>query len=76
MESDFQTSEQISFVIRLWLVDREWATGDRGMWRGQIIHVKDSARRYVSSIDEIVAFILVYLDNMETSTGASDGGTN
>ncbi len=50
-----------SFLLRLWA---EGLPADPGPvhWRGHITNLIDERRRYVETLDDIVAFIQQYLD--------------
>ena len=50
-----------SFLIRLWA---EGVREDSGSvhWRGHITNLIDERRRYVETLDDIVAFMQQYLD--------------
>lgn len=58
-----------SFVIRIWLEETlqetPWPT-----WRGHITHVPSGRRRYLQDLNELIAFILPYIEEMKKS-GAS-----
>jgi hypothetical protein len=51
------------FIIRIWREPRE-IEGAQPEWRGVIESAYDDQRRYLKSLDEIIAFILPYLDKM------------
>lgn len=57
---EFQTH---SFIVRIWLEETAEETG-RALWRGKVTHVPSGARRYVKDLDEIVAFIVLYLQEL------------
>ena len=57
------TSESHTFVIRLWLEESSWESNSPS-WRGHITHYPSGNRRYVSDLDEIAAFILLFLEEM------------
>ena len=59
-----------SFVIKVW-VERPAERGVPMLWRGHITHVPSGKRRYVQSLDTVVAFIAGYIDAMND---AMDGG--
>lgn len=52
-----------SFVVKIW---REEPADDHkeGRWRGHITHVPSGERRYLKSLNEIVAFMVPYLISM------------
>jgi hypothetical protein len=51
------------FIIRIWREPRE-IEGAQPEWRGVIESAYDDQRRYLKSLDEIITFILPYLDKM------------
>lgn len=57
------------FIIRIWGEPRE-IEGAPPRWRGMIEHVPGGERRYIQSLDEILAFIARYLAEMGISPGA------
>jgi hypothetical protein len=61
MESLENTSHP--FLVRIWL--EETALESRpASWRGHITHVPSGKRLYLTSLDDIKAFIFPYLDDM------------
>jgi hypothetical protein len=51
----------ISFILKIWL--EEASPGAEGhRWRGRITHVPSGAERYLTGLDEMVAFIVPYLE--------------
>ena len=49
------------FFVRIWL--EEGANGAHpATWRGHITHVPSGTRRYLQDLDEIVTFIMPYLE--------------
>lgn len=52
-----------SFVVRVW---REETTepGDHVIWRGHITHVSTHQKRYLQDLEEIIFFMLPYLQQM------------
>jgi hypothetical protein len=52
-----------SFVVKIW---REDPAGDpaEARWRGHITHVPSGDRRYLKSLNEVVAFMVPYLVSM------------
>jgi hypothetical protein len=58
MEYDRQT-----FILKIWLEETLQESG-RAIWRGHITHVPSGERRYVQCLDDIVAFIMFYLEAM------------
>ena len=58
-----------AFVIRLWL--EEAAEHDRRqLWRGHITHVPGGERRYLLHLEDVVAFMTVYLRDAELGARA------
>jgi hypothetical protein len=51
------------FIIRIWREPRE-IEGALPEWRGVIESTHDNQRRYLKSLDEIIGFILPYLEKM------------
>ena len=52
-----------SFVIKLWLDDRDEVTG-QVTWRGHITHVSSSQRQYFDNLSDLIAFLLPYFKAM------------
>ena len=52
-----------SFIVKIWLEEVVDETGN-AIWRGHITHVPSGARRYLKELDDIVEFILPYLEAM------------
>jgi hypothetical protein len=61
-------SSSQSFIIHIWLEDMAKDTG-RATWRGRITDVRTGKRRYLKDLDEIVMFILPYLEGMGVRCG-------
>lgn len=57
-----------SFCLMVWR-DAPDLGGRRGTWHGQIVHVQSGARAGVSSLDEAMAFIAGYMDEMGIDRG-------
>jgi hypothetical protein len=51
------------FVVRIWLEETAEEAG-RATWRGHITHVPSGERRYLEDLDDIIAFIAPYLEEM------------
>jgi hypothetical protein len=51
------------FVVRIWLEETAEEAG-RATWRGHITHVPSGKRRYLRDLDDIIAFIAPYLEEM------------
>jgi hypothetical protein len=56
-------SKTHSFIIKVWLEDFDHKR-KQAVWRGHITHVGNSKRRYVQRLDEIISFIVPYLEEM------------
>jgi hypothetical protein len=52
-----------SFIVKIWIEEAVDEAGGAG-WRGHVTHVQSGQRRYVRSLDEIVAFIGPYLESL------------
>jgi hypothetical protein len=52
-----------SFIVKIWLEETAEEAG-QARWRGHITHVPSGERRYVQDLDEITAFIALYLERM------------
>jgi hypothetical protein len=68
MESDCESPEPISFVIRLWVREPVDPDGDEAAWRGQIVDVSSGERRNIRHVDELVEFIMKYIDESRTES--------
>ena len=51
------------FIVRIWLEETAEEAG-RATWRGHITHVPSGERRYLRDLDDIIAFIAPYLQEM------------
>ncbi len=51
-----------TFIARFWLEPREIKDA-KPIWRGVVEHVPTGQRRYLEDLDEIKAFISVYLQD-------------
>jgi hypothetical protein len=51
------------FVVRIWLEEAA-EDGRSARWRGHITHVPSGERRYLKELNDIVAFIVPYLEGM------------
>lgn len=58
-----------SFVVKIWLEETLEESG-RAVWRGNITHVMSSKRAHFQGLDEIVLFVLPYMDEMGIRLGA------
>lgn len=52
-----------AFIVRVWRERREIETVVPD-WRGMVEHVGSGERRYVKDLDDIVAFIVPYLEEL------------
>lgn len=52
-----------SFIVRIWR-EQTGERPDQGIWRGHITHVPSGRRRYLRSLDDIVVFIIDYIEPM------------
>jgi hypothetical protein len=52
-----------SFIVKIWLEETIEEAG-RAIWRGHITHVPNGGRRYIENLDEIIAFIAPYMEEM------------
>jgi hypothetical protein len=58
-----------SFVVKIWLEETLEESG-RAVWRGHITHVMSSQRAHFQGFDEMVLFVLPYMDEMGIRLGA------
>jgi hypothetical protein len=65
---DLYESNTHPFIIKIWLEESAGVAG-RARWRGHITHVPSGERRYMEDVDEIVAFIVPYLESMGVEMG-------
>ena len=60
---DLPEANTHSFIVRIWL--EEVASATRGAkWRGHITHVPSGTRHYLKGLDDIIDFIVPYLETM------------
>jgi hypothetical protein len=52
-----------SFIVRIWREQTEEQI-TRAIWRGYITHVPSGQRRYLRSFEDIVLFIIDYVEPM------------
>lgn len=52
-----------SFVIKIWLEETVDETG-RALWRGHITHIPSKRRVYLEELNEVILFIIPYLEQM------------
>lgn len=57
-----------SFIIKVWLEEPAEAA-DLAVWRGHITHVPSGERRYLKNPNEIIDFIVPYLEAMGVKLG-------
>jgi len=57
-----------SFIVKIWLEEVADESGDV-TWRGHITHVPSGARRYLRNLDDIVDFILTYVEAIGVRPG-------
>lgn len=57
------------FTIDLWR-ERPSSAAHAAVWRGRITHIPSNSRRYVQTLDEITAFIVSTLGEIEQESGA------
>jgi hypothetical protein len=58
-----------SFIIKIWL-ERIASEGGPAVWRGHITHVPGGERRYIKEMDDILVFIIPYLESMGVRFGS------
>jgi hypothetical protein len=52
-----------SFIVKVWLEETVEEAGT-AIWRGRVTHVPSGERRYITKLDDILAFIAPYLQGM------------
>jgi hypothetical protein len=52
-----------SFIVKIWIEETAEESG-QAKWRGHITHVPSGNRCYLNSMDDIIAFVSPYLENM------------
>ena len=62
-ESDTQ-----SFIVKVWIEETDEESG-QVIWRGHITHVQGGERKYLKHMDDILEFIVPYLERMGVSLG-------
>ena len=67
MSMELYESKTHPFIIKLWLEETAEETS-RATWRGHITHVPSGERRYLQELDEIITFIIPYLEQMGVET--------
>ena len=58
--SQFIEPDTHSFVVKIWVDDRDEKTG-RVIWRGHITHVASRRRQYFDGLSGLIVFLLPYL---------------
>jgi hypothetical protein len=56
-------STRHSFILKVWL-EEDTEEAACATWRGQITHVTNGDQRYLQDLDEIRAFVALYLEEM------------
>lgn len=51
------------FIVKIWLEETAEESG-QATWRGYITHVPSGRRRYLQTLDDILAFIVPYLEEI------------
>ena len=51
------------FILKIWLEEGP-EENEPAKWRGYIIHVPSGARRYIDNLDDVLNFIIPYLERM------------
>jgi len=72
MSNELETYESntLVFMVKIWVEER--ADGKtKAKWRGYITHIPSGARQYVEDLNEIIQFILPYLEQMGVRPGFS-----
>lgn len=62
-----------SFIIKLWLEETVKESGQI-LWRGHVTHVPSGERCYLKDLEEVVAFINSYLEEMGARITDQQGG--
>ena len=52
-----------SFIVKVWIEETAEEAG-KATWRGHVTHVPSGERRYIDSLDDIIAFLSFYLEGM------------
>lgn len=65
---DLPEASTHSFVIKIWIEERDDKSG-KVSYRGYITHVPSGARRYLKDLNDIINFILTYLEAMGVRPG-------
>ena len=65
---DLMESGTHSFIIKIWLEETVEEAG-RASWRGYITNVSSGERRYLQDLDDVVAYLALYLERMGVKLG-------
>jgi hypothetical protein len=57
-----------SFVIKIWLEETAEEAG-QATWRGHITHIPSGVRRYLKGLEDIIVFIVPYLEQVGVKFG-------
>jgi hypothetical protein len=57
-----------SFIVKIWLEETAEEAG-HATWRGHITHVPSGERRYVEDLQDIITFIVPYLEKLGVKFG-------
>jgi hypothetical protein len=57
------TENTLAFIVRVWRETRE-IEGAAPEWRGVVEHVPTGERRYLTNLDELADFILLYVPDI------------
>jgi hypothetical protein len=68
--SDLELFEDTShpFIVSIWL-EETVAEAGKAVWRGYVTHVPSGKRRYLNDLEDIVAFIAPYLEQVGVEFG-------
>ncbi len=61
--TDLPESNTHSFIVKIWLEETVEEDG-RAIWRGYITHVPGGERRYMKQPNDILMFIMPFLNKM------------
>jgi len=59
-----------SFIVKIWREEIDEAT-EVAIWRGHVTHVPSGERRYLQDLDDLVTFIIPYLEKMEVKAAGA-----
>lgn len=63
MTMDQVETQRLSFVVIVWIEEAPTGHGT-AVWRGHVTQVATGERRYITSLDDIPAFIAPYLQDL------------